>query len=202
MEIKLLDHTKLSNAVIAGRTAYQSWHKGGNYPEATDKITKEDEKFLYRLVKKYKHESIIEQVTVVLSIKGASRALLQQWSRSRHISQTVMSTRYVDGQNFELHKTGNEELDAHIQNYFKNTLEKFGNLSNDIVKYAYPEAVQTELVVQMNLRELLHLCNLRLSKAAMQEYQELMLLILKTLPKEFMFLFTDFVKTEKGDGDG
>jgi len=30
MKIKPLDHTKLSNAVIAGRNAYQSFHRGGN----------------------------------------------------------------------------------------------------------------------------------------------------------------------------
>jgi len=46
VEIKLLDHTKLSNAVIAGRTAYQSFHKGGNYDGATDDITDVDKEFL------------------------------------------------------------------------------------------------------------------------------------------------------------
>lgn len=30
MKVKLLDHTKLSNAVIGARTCWGSFHKGGN----------------------------------------------------------------------------------------------------------------------------------------------------------------------------
>ena len=192
MEVTLLDHTKLSNAVIAGRTAYQSFHKGGNYAVATDKITKVDEEFINRLVHKFKHKSIIEQVVYNFKMDNFSRALLQQWSRSRIMSQTVMSTRYVKPKDFTLHKTGNEELDIHIQNYFDETIEKFGNLSNDILKYSYPEALNTKNVVQINARELLHLCELRLDKAAMDEYRELMILILDSLPEEHKFLYSEF----------
>jgi len=192
MKVTLLDHTKLSNAVIAARTAYQSFHKGGNYQSATDDITGEDKKFLDRLVNKMKHESVVEQVVYNFRIDNFSRALLQQWSRSRIMSQTVMSTRYVKPEHFELYKTGNVELDAHVQKYFDDTIKKFGQLSNDILKYAYPEAVLTRNVVQVNARELMHILELRLSSHALGEYQDLAKELLKALPAEHMFLFKKY----------
>ena len=194
-----MDHTKLSNAVIAGRTAYQSFHKGGNYDSATDDITEEDIKFVDRLVNKLKHESIIEQVVYNFRIDDFSRAVLQQWSRSRIMSQTVMSTRYVKPDKFTLHKTGNEELDNHIQEYFDSTIDKFGNISNDILKYAYPEAVNTRNVVQVNARELLHICELRLSSHAIGEYQELARALLDALPESHKFIFARFQIEDQPD---
>lgn len=193
VQVKVLDYTKLSNAVIAGRTAYQSFHLGGNYEEATDDITDTDKKFLDRLINKLKHESIAEQVVYNLKIDDFSRAVLQQWSRNRIMSQTVMSTRYVKPSNFGLYKTGNEEFDAHIQNYFEDTLEKFGHLSNDVLKYAYPEALLTKNIVQLNARELIHIFELRLSSHALGEYQVLARTILDALPEKHKFIYERFI---------
>lgn len=60
--MKLLAHTPLSVAVVAGRTAWQSFHKGGNYKNPTDNITEEDYNFLNRLFNKYKHLSVAEHL--------------------------------------------------------------------------------------------------------------------------------------------
>ena len=46
MEIKLLEHTKLSNIVIGARTCYDSFHKGGNYDIPTDDITEVDKSLI------------------------------------------------------------------------------------------------------------------------------------------------------------
>ena len=62
MNIKIIRNTPLSVAVIAGRTAWQSFHKGGNYNFSTDNITEEDFKFLDRLFNKYKHISVAEHI--------------------------------------------------------------------------------------------------------------------------------------------
>lgn len=189
MTVKLLDHTKLSNAVIAGRTAYQSWHKGGDYSVATDNITEDDYEFLDRLINKLKHESIAEQIVYNISMKDFSRAVLQQWSRNRIMSQTVMSTRYVKHDKFSLYKTGNEELDIFVQSYFEELTRRFGSLSNDVLKYGYPEALMTENVVQINMRELLHIFELRMAKHAMQEYQDLAWCIYWALPSSHRKLY-------------
>ena len=43
----------------------------------------------------YKHESILEHITLTYSVKGISRALLQELARHRHISLSVESTRHT-----------------------------------------------------------------------------------------------------------
>lgn len=191
MQVKLLDWTKLSNAVIAGRTAYQSFHKGGNYDIPTDDITEEDKEFINRLFNKLRHESVLEMVTYVWKIDDFSRAVLQQWSRSRHMSQTVMSTRYIKPKHFKLYKTDNEELNEYIQSYFDGLLEKFGHLSNDTIKYGYPEALLTKNITSFNFRELNHILDLRLHKHALGEYQDLAKMLLNSIPKDHMFLFKE-----------
>jgi len=193
MKVTLLEHSKLSNTAIATRTAWDSFHKGGNYTEPTDTISEDDLKLIKRVALKFKHASTLEQLTYNISIKGISRALLQQWSRSRLISQTVKSTRYVSGSKMSLKKTQDEELNIFIENYFTELLSKFGHLSNDVLKYGYPEAVMTDLIVQVNARELRHIFSLRVKKDAMKEYQELMLEIYQQLPKEHRFLYEEYI---------
>jgi len=198
VEVKLLDHTKLSNAVIAGRTAWNSFKPGkGYYEEATNDITKTDTEFLQRLVLKYKHESVVEQITYVLSIKEVSRAFLQQWSRSRHISQTVKSTRYNKPKEMALKALDDPELTKYVEKYFKGLVERFSYLSIDEIKYAYPEAVLTDLVVQMNARELRHLFELRTKRSAMKEYRNVMHAIYDVLPEQHKFLYKDVYTKEE-----
>ena len=60
--MKLLKHTPLSIAALAGRTAWQSFHKGGIYENPTDNITKDDFEFLKRLFNKFKHLSVAEHL--------------------------------------------------------------------------------------------------------------------------------------------
>ncbi len=193
MKVKLLEHSKLSNTAIATRTAWDSFHKGGNYTEPTDKISEDDIKLIKRVALKFKHASTLEQLTYNISIKGISRALLQQWSRSRLISQTVKSTRYVSGSKMALKKTQDKELNEFIEEYFIELLNRFGHLSNDVIKYGYPEAITTDLIVQVNARELRHIFSLRTKKDAMQEYRELMFEIYQQLPKEHRFLYEEYI---------
>jgi len=61
-------HTPLSIAVIAGRTAWQSFHKGGNYEKQTNNITEEDFNFLDKLFNKYKHLSVSEHIWFIVNI--------------------------------------------------------------------------------------------------------------------------------------
>jgi flavin-dependent thymidylate synthase len=66
MNIKSVKHTPLSIAVMAGRTAWQSWHKGGKYFYPTNNITKNDFEFLDRLFNKYKHLSVSEHIWFIV----------------------------------------------------------------------------------------------------------------------------------------
>ncbi len=196
MKVILYDHTKLSNAVIAGRTAYNSFKEDqGNYPQATNDLTQKDINFLDKLVNRIHHTSVVEQINYNFKIDGFSRAVLQQLSRHRHASQTVQSTRYCKPNDFELYKTGDKELDEHIQNYFDETRIKFKHLKNDVLKYAYPEAVLTKNVYCLNMRELLHIAELRCSSKALAEFQILASKLLDAIPETHKFLFKKYLKT-------
>lgn len=95
MEVRVIEHTKLSNAVIGGRTCWDSFHKGGCYSAPTDIISEEDRNFLERIINKNKHKSIAEHLVYTFSIDGISRACLQELARHRIASLSVKSTRYT-----------------------------------------------------------------------------------------------------------
>ena len=95
MEVKLLEHTKLSNSVRAGRTCWDSFHKGGCYTSPTDAITETDREFLSRIINKHKHGSIAEHLVYSFDIAGISRACLTELARHRIASYSVKSTRYT-----------------------------------------------------------------------------------------------------------
>jgi len=65
--------------------------------------------------------------------------------------------------------------------------------SNDVAKYALPEAFKTGLVWTVNARSLQNFLKLRTSRAALREIRELANEIFESLPKEHKYLFTDFV---------
>ncbi|NPA45136.1 MAG: hypothetical protein GXO49_06370, partial [Chlorobi bacterium] len=160
----------------------------------------------YDLIKrvgfKHKHESVLEPSLIVFEIE-ASRALLQELSRHRiGISPTVKSTRYtlkelinVDNSDEELSEflylTENKAIDNFniqqlraIQKALKNSYVK----SNDIAKYAIPEAFKFKGQYSMNLRALLNLLRLRLSKDALHEFQQLCADIIDKLPNKYIEL--------------
>lgn len=83
MNVKLLEHTHLSSAVIAARTCWNSFHKGGLYDYPTNAITEEDKTLLSRLLFKNKHESIFEHIVYVFNILGIPRLCLQELARHR-----------------------------------------------------------------------------------------------------------------------
>ena len=83
MEVKLLDHTKLSNAVIGARTCWNSFHKGGNYDTPTDDITDEDKELLKRLIYKNQHLSIAEHCQILCLIKDC---FILSWFKNNNFS--------------------------------------------------------------------------------------------------------------------
>ena len=58
-------------------------------------IGPKDLALLDRVGNQYHHGSILEHVSFNFFIDGISRACLQEWSRHRHMSQSVESTRYT-----------------------------------------------------------------------------------------------------------
>ena len=208
MKVELIHYTPLSVMVTAGRTAWDSFHKGGVYKELTDDISEDDLKFLKRIIIKHKHGSVAEHVSYNFQVHGVSRALLQELARHRIASYTVKSTRYTlkelkeedslncfDPDDFDrarkyLHYTDNSIVD----NTSVRCLEMLrrlikGNVSNDEAKYALPESYLTSLVFTINARSLQNFINLRTSSAALKEIRDLAIMIRDTVPKSHRFLY-------------
>lgn len=215
MEVRVLDHFKLSNAVIAARTCWNSFHKGGNYEMPTDSISEADKELLQRLLFKNKHESVFESIYYCFSIKGIARLCLQELVRSRIASYSVRSSRYT------LKELKNEKpfLEAGLDNYTYsynydraskyiefndevsskyqvNQLELLreeiaDGVSLDDAKYLLPESYLTDLVWTINVRSLRNFLQLRLSKSAHKAIRSLAKAVYEAIPTEHKFLFED-----------
>ena len=222
MEVRLIDSTKLSTCVIAGRTAWQSFHKGGNYDIPTNDITDTDKEFLDRILNKHKHNSVAEHIVYSFAIDGISRACLQQLTRHRIGSFTVESTRYTLSKELKHEEPFTEYTDFNDQEYLPSGYERackylvmtenehvnrysilaldnlrdllVAGISNDVAKYALPEAYKVRLQWTINARSLQNFLQLRSSKDALWEIRLLAAHIYKALPSDHQYLFTPFMK--------
>ena len=222
MEVRLIDSTKLSTCVIAGRTAWQSFHKGGNYDAPTDSITDTDKEFLDRILNKHKHSSVAEHIVYSFTIDGISRACLQQLTRHRIGSFTVESTRYTLSKELKYEEPFTEYTDFDSQEYLPSGYERackylvmtenehvnrysilaldnlrdllVAGISNDVAKYALPEAYKVRLQWTVNARALQNFLALRSAKDALWEIRLLAAAIYQSLPHDHKFLFIDCMK--------
>ena len=92
IKVTLLHHTPLYIASLGARTCWDSFDKSDTIDEI---IGTRDLDLLDRVVNQYHHASIAEHISFNFFIDGISRACLQEWSRHRHMSQSVESTRYT-----------------------------------------------------------------------------------------------------------
>ena len=203
MKVVLLHHTPLQ---IADKAISQCWGK-----ECTDEVNVEK---ITRVVKKFKHQSTIEHINYNFEISGVSRALLQELARHRMASYSVRSTRYTlkelkDENEFNDFKnafqfrraknyvvfTGNTPVDDAIFYALVElqTLIKAG-ISNDVAKYALPEAYKTSISWTINARSLMNFLSLRSDKAALWEIRSLAWEVYNQIPVDHQFLFNDCMK--------
>ena len=153
-----------------------------------------------KLVKKvgmlYKHESILEHITLNFEILGISRLCLQELARHRIASYTVESTRFtlqkLDMNNFDLtdYFVFPDELcdnqDYHDKCY--NDLYELSelDLKNDLKKYFLLENFKTNLIMTINLRSFLNFLNLREAKEAHFEIKHLAKLMREEASKTYI----------------
>jgi thymidylate synthase (FAD) len=185
--VKLIHCSGLDIAELAARTCTAT----------TDKMSDtwmDCEAFLMKLVKQG-HMSVFEHVNYTFSIKGVSRALLQELARHRHISLSVESTRWalkrIMASNPEMVLPKSlEEVYVGLQMEWIRSLLKEG-IPNDEVKYLIPECLPTNLVLTLNLRELIHIYRLRTSPRALKEFHDLMIDIAQCLPNPHFRILTN-----------
>ena len=176
-----------------------------------------DAALIGRVGVKMKHASTLEHINVTLSIRSISRALLQEWSRTRLMSQTVKSSRYTLAElgNYEDGALPYYEDDLSlVDNHFTKFLYATGHnatdvasyralialqdlirsgASNDITKYAIPESFLTSLTATINFRSLRNMLALRTAPSALLEYRNLANAIYDAIPSEYQYLLEDCI---------
>ena len=129
------------------------------------------------------HYSTIEHIQLTFAIQNVSRACTHQLVRHRHMSFSQKSQRYVKEKgefDYIIPKSieNNPELCIKFEEFMQNTSKLYGEfieagiLAED-ARSILPNACVTSLVASLNLRELIHLSNLRLCKRAQYEIRTL-----------------------------
>ena len=188
--VKLIHCSGLDIAELAARTCTAT----------TDKMSDtwmDCEAFLMRLVEQG-HMSVFEHVNYTFSIKGVSRALLQELARHRHISLSVESTRWAlkrimaSDPELVIPDIIKDDASPNMKRMMRCIREELENgYSNDEVKYLIPECLPTNLVLTLNLRELIHIYRLRTSMRALKEFHDLMIDIAQCLPPPHFRILTN-----------
>ena len=199
MNIELLHFTPLWVCAKAIRKCWASEDKS----DTVDGICGDkDKELINRVGNKNKHKSTLEHLVYTFDVDGISRACLQELARHRIASYSVKSTRYTlkelkeaDKMKHFLVLTGNTELDYANIDYLlllKNKLLA-GSIANDVAKYMLPEAYKTSLVMTINARSLQNFIELRSSKSALWEIQNLAKAMYDAIPEEHIYLFKEYI---------
>jgi thymidylate synthase (FAD) len=169
VEVKLLAITPESENLIetAGRLCYNS----------VEKIGKNESWIQGRI--KAGHHSILEHSSATFYIK-ASRVFSHEICRHRIASISQRSQRYVK-ENEPSYIIPQEIKDAGLEKHFifqmNEAWESYRYLLSkgmkpEIARYVLPNACMTEIICTWNFREIRHIIQLRSSKAALPEMQE------------------------------
>ncbi|NLF83215.1 MAG: FAD-dependent thymidylate synthase [Candidatus Gastranaerophilales bacterium] len=137
---------------------------------------------LVRKVLQSGHYSTIEHCHYVFTISGVSRACTHQLVRHRHMSFSQKSQRYVveEGQ-FEyitpatVVKSGlqvdYDNLMTQIAEFYDKMIES--GIPAEDARFILPNAATSSMVASLNLREMIHVANLRLCTNAQHEIRKL-----------------------------
>ena len=145
-----------------------------------------DEEKMLSLIKRVVgsgHYSTIEHIQVSFAISNISRACTHQLVRHRHMSFSQKSQRYV-------HEKGqfeylipptiekNPELKQKFEDFMGEISKKYlefteAGIPAEDARAVLPNACSTSMVVSTNLRELIHVANLRLCSRAQYEIRML-----------------------------
>ena len=181
----------LKTVYTACRTCYSADYPINIYENATD-----EEKML-KLIERVissGHYSTIEHIQVSFAISNVSRACTHQLVRHRHMSFSQKSQRYVKekGQ-FDYIIPPTIEKDEVLKAKFVDFMNKISEQYQEFVeagipaedaRFVLPNAAASSLVTSLNLRELIHLANLRLCTRAQYEIRTMVKMMCDALVAE------------------
>jgi len=198
MQVRLLAITPNPEKIIeqAGRTCYQSYASA----------TRDSESNFIRRIITNGHHSVLEHAYVTFRITGVSRTLTHQLVRHRLCSFSQRSQRYVNEASFNYvmpqpiaDNPQTYRLFEKFMSEAKDVHRKLQQLSikNEDARFVLPNAVQTEIVLSANFRELRHVFCVRCHKRAQYEIRCCCLTMLRIMKEEAPTVFEDFVIDEE-----
>jgi thymidylate synthase (FAD) len=185
--VKLIHSTPVWVAADAARTCTDT---------NREFTTIDDNMELLLKCKDKEHESVLEHIVFTFKLQGFSRGMLQELARHRIASLSVMSSRWCLRK--LLVQAGVPYDRGLAEDFLVFTDEAFVNgcnmqalnnivearsrgIPNDKLKYMLPEAFKTKCVLTINLRSFRNMVNLRTSKRALKEFQNMVHAMLKAL---------------------
>jgi len=181
----------LKTVYTACRTCYSA-DAPYNIYNSTD-----DEEKMLKLIERVissGHYSTIEHIQVTYAISNVSRACTHQLVRHRHMSFSQKSQRYVKekGQ-FDYIIPPTIEKDEKLKKSFEDFMGEISNKYQEFIeagvpaedaRFVMPNAASSSLVASLNLRELIHIANLRLCSRAQYEIRTMVKMMCDELIKE------------------
>ena len=162
-------------------TACRTCYSADGAVEIINNITDDNEKklALIRRVISSGHYSTIEHIQLTFAINNISRAATHQLVRHRHMSFSQKSQRYVrEKGEFDFIVPpaieANKELYKKFEQHMKDTADLYqeflqSGIKREDARSILPNATTSSMVASLNLRELIHLANLRLCTRAQLE---------------------------------
>ncbi len=182
MSVKLISKPQniLKTVYTACRTCYSALS-----PEEINASADDEEKML-KLIERVissGHYSTIEHIQLSFAISNVSRACTHQLVRHRHMSFSQKSQRYVKEKGeFDYIIPSQIAANAELKEKFEKHMQEVAQLYQEFVESGIkaedarailPNATASSMVASLNLRELIHLANLRLCTRAQLEIRTL-----------------------------
>lgn len=199
MDVRLLNHTPDPERAVA--VAARLCYAPVGASELMDRMGADAQRKVLRTIMTSGHLSALEHANYTFAIDGVSRALTHQLVRHRLASYNQQSQRYVAYaeepcfivppsvvSSDEARTVFDAATAAAFIAYRK--LVDSGVPAED-ARYLLPNAMETKIVVTMNIRELLHFFELRCCKRAQWEIRELGLQMLELVEPTAPYIFMD-----------
>jgi thymidylate synthase (FAD) len=199
MDVRLLSHTPAPERAIAA--AARLCYAPVGAAELLETMSDEAVRKVLKIIVSSGHTSALEHASYTFAIDGVSRALTHQLVRHRLASYNQQSQRYVsydDEPAFVVPPAvaANPEALKRFKSANATAFSAYRELLDagipaEDARYLLPNAMETKIVVTMNIRELLHFFELRCCKRAQWEIRDLALAMLELAEPTAPYLFMD-----------
>ena len=187
MKVTLLQHTPNPEMTVA--LAARLCYSPSGIDELQEKISRADITGFLEKIMSLGHQSVLEHASFTFGIDGISRVTSHQLVRHRIASFSQQSQRYGShSERFAAVVPESIKGTPELRERFESQLQSLHQLYAEMVeagvpaedaRYILPNATQTNIIMTMNARELLHFFTLRCCERAQWEIRSMAVEMLK-----------------------